>query len=115
MTSKFFPTVAELTEAVESLQPKPKGPPPVEEAWDEVCRKLNPYQAPIWTHDAIRLTVQRLGGIRALCECGNIGSSRAHFFKLYEALIEQEKDNTVNNKVVALLSNNTHIKWLNEK
>lgn len=114
MTSKFFPTVAELAEAAESLQPKPNEPPPVEEAWEEVCNKLNPYQAPIWTHDAIRLTVKRLGGIRSLCECGSIGTSRAHFFKLYEAFIEQEKDNTINNKVIALVSK-SQIKWLNEK
>jgi hypothetical protein len=113
LTSKYFPTVAEILAAAESLQPKSQGLPPVEAAWDEVCRNLNPYQAPVWSHDGIRLTVRRLGGIRTLCESENMGPIRAHFFKLYEALAEREKEQTINSKVAALLER-ANIKLIKE-
>lgn len=104
LTAKFFPTVAEVFEAVQSLRPDTSGVPPVEAAWDEVCRNLNPYAMPEWSHEAIRITVRRLGGIRALCESENHVADRAHFFKLYDLHLSREKDKILNSQAAALVS-----------
>lgn len=111
LTAKFFPTVAEVLQAASSIQAKPGDPPPPEEAWDEVCRNLDPYRSHQWSHETIRLTVQRLGGIRSLCESETLAADRAHFFKLYDMQINHEKEKTLNKQVVALISR-TEIKLI---
>ena len=81
MTARYFPMIAEILEALDSLQPKPEKLPSSDEAWDEICRHLDPYRSHEWSHEAIKLTVKRLGGLRALCDCDNLAPARAHFFK----------------------------------
>jgi len=102
ITARYWPTMAELREAVDSLRPPITGIPPVDEAWEEVCRNLSPYQQHTWSHEAISKTVQRLGGIRSIGESENISVVRAHFFKLYEILVARERDTVLNNKVISL-------------
>lgn len=104
LTARYFPTVAEVLEAANSVKPRPDGAPPAEEAWDEVCRNLNPYAIPEWSHEAIRVTVRRLGGIRNLCESENHAADRAHFFKLYDLHLNRENERILNSQVAALVS-----------
>lgn len=104
LTARFFPTVAEILAAAESLDRRPDAPPPAEEAWDEVCRNLDPYRMPQWSHEAIRLTVRRMGGIRTLCESETPSVDRAHFLKFYELYVSRDKERIVDEKVAAIVS-----------
>lgn len=103
--AKFFPTVSELIEAVDSLRLQSAGLPSQDEAWHEVCKNLDPYSVPVWSHEAIHEIVKQLGGIRALCECDNMSPVRAHFFKLYDLIQKREKEQAVNEKVAMLIKN----------
>jgi hypothetical protein len=46
LSARFFPTVAELVEVVDSLRIKSAGLPPPDEAWNEGCKNLDPYRVP---------------------------------------------------------------------
>jgi hypothetical protein len=111
MTAKFWPTVSEIREAVDSLRPPVKMLPPTDEAWEEVCRNLNPYRAPQWSHEAIARAVRSLGGIRTICDAENLAVIRAHFFKMYETVSAREKEKSLNEKVITLIER-TEIKCL---
>ncbi|HWR41394.1 MAG TPA: replicative helicase loader/inhibitor [Patescibacteria group bacterium] len=104
ITAKFWPTVSEIREAIDSLRPTAQGLPPADLAWEEVCRKMDPYKAAAWSHPAIGQAIGRLGGVRRLCESENTTADRAHFFKVYEAMSQREKSEAVNTKVLALVA-----------
>ena len=87
---------------MDSLRPPVDRPPPADAAWSEVCRSLDPYRANRWSHPVIGQTVQRLGGVRRLCESESTATDRAHFFKIDEAITGRETDETLNARAVAL-------------
>ena len=109
LTAKFWPTISEIREAADSLRPASDGPPPADSAWEEVCRSLDPYKVPNWSHPAIGQAVKGLGGIRRLCESENTAVDRAHFIKIYEAIMSRAKNEIVNHKVLALVSGTTNL------
>lgn len=111
MTARFWPTVAEIREAVDSLRPGQKKIPPADEAWEEICRKLNPYAVPQWSHEAISKTVKLLGGVRAICEAESLPVIRGQFFKFYELYAAREKERQMNNKI-SLLTEGEEMKCL---
>ena len=96
-TAKFEPRPADLIEATESLMPKTV--PDTESAWIEVCKKLNPYKAPQWSHPLIGEAVKVLG-YRTLCDSENPEWDRQHFIKVYERMVAREKDEKVNQQVL---------------
>jgi hypothetical protein len=108
MTSKFFPTVAEIREAVESLKEKQSALPSAEDAWEEVSRKLDIYKTPTWSHPAIARVV-KLIGFSNLCHSENIAIERGQFFKIYSAYEKREKDSEVNQNVLAMVGGITKL------
>lgn len=84
-TSTFFPTVAELRQAIVA-EADPNPIPDADHAWAEVAhaRKDGIYGRPVWSHPAIADTVKAMGGIRELAVSTNLMADRAHFLRLYE-------------------------------
>lgn len=84
-TSTFFPTVAELRQAV-TAEADPNPLPDADQAWAEVVwnAKDGIYGKSIWSHPAIADTVYAMGGIRQLAISENLMADRAHFLRLYE-------------------------------
>ena len=107
ITAKFWPTVAEIREAADSLRLPDSDPPPAGEAWGEVCRQLDPYRPAVWSHPAIAQTVQRLGGVRRLCESENTATDRAHFLKIYTAILDSRKQGSVKEQLRRLARGGT--------
>jgi hypothetical protein len=84
-TSRFFPTVAELREAlVEAGDPDPL--PDTDQAWAEVARAARNgiYGRTVFSHPAVHDTVKAMGGIRELALSDNLMAERAHFLRLYD-------------------------------
>jgi len=83
--SRFWPTVAELREAlVEAGNPDPL--PDADQAWAEVAAAVRNgiYGRPVFSHPAVHDTVKAMGGIRELALSGNLMADRAHFLRLYD-------------------------------
>lgn len=84
-TSRFFPTVAELREAlVGEADPTPLPDP--DQAWGEVAAAARNgiYGRPTYSHPAVHDTVKAMGGIRQLALSDNLMAERAHFLRLYD-------------------------------
>jgi len=84
-TSRFWPTVAELRQAIiAAADPDPLPDP--DQAWREVAIAARDgiYGRPVWSHRAVAETVQAMGGIRELAVSENQMADRAHFLRLYE-------------------------------
>lgn len=106
-TSKFWPTAAEIRDAAKSIvisQKQIQGSPDVDSAWIEVCKNLDPYKAPIWSHSLIQKAVQFMGYAN-LCHSTNITSDRIQFTRIYEQLLNREKENASNAALMNLLQN----------
>ena len=103
MTSKFFPTIAEIREAAGTLKENSSILPSAEDAWEEVCRKLDPYKVPTWSHPMVAKVV-KLIGFSNLCHSENIAVERGQFLKIYAAYEKREKDSEVNQNVLSLVS-----------
>lgn len=97
-TAKFFPTLAEIREAAASFIP---GPPLPELAWTEVLQKVNRYKDPDWSCPEIKNAVRAVGYL-AICDSDKPGVQRAHFIDAYRAIVESEKDDRLNKRVLAL-------------
>jgi hypothetical protein len=84
-TATWFPTVAELRQAIVA-EADPNPIPDPDQAWREVetAKKNGIYGRPVWSHPAIADTVAAMGGIRELAVSTNQMADRAHFLRLYE-------------------------------
>lgn len=66
-------------------------------AWEEVQRAVRKYgyyraeEAMQSLSPVIRKAINRIGGFTAICASDNPSMSRAHFYKMYEAIAEREK------------------------
>ncbi|HMM22946.1 MAG TPA: replicative helicase loader/inhibitor [Selenomonadales bacterium] len=108
MTAKFFPTVADIREAADSMKSREGQPPAPEDAWSEVLRNLNPYKAPTWSHPLIGEAVKVLG-YRNLCESEHPGWDRKNFFDIYEALMRRNKEERLNQTVIGLVGGHLQV------
>ena len=97
LVTKFPPTIAEISEAAREFMTIDKTPT-TEEAWGEVLRKIDPWKTPEWSHEYVKKAVQRIG-YSNLCRSENIGVERAHFFRIYDSIIAQAKNNQINGEV----------------
>lgn len=97
-TSKYFPTVAEVREALSDIQ---KGHMiDSGQAWGEVIAAIQNY-GPYKAQEAFdnmsevtRITVQRMGW-RNLCLSENTELDRAHFLKLYLVEAQRQKESNL--------------------
>ena len=96
MTRMFFPAVAEIREAAESLLNK--GHPTPEEAWGEVMPQLNPYRAPHYSDPLIHRAVQAVGYL-SICMSEHLGVERAHFLQIYQAFLRRADDTATNESI----------------
>lgn len=102
-TAKFFPTIAEIREAAESMveHANHTGKPDAGEAWGEAMRfvtESSPYdQHPFrWSCEEVHEAVKRLGTM-TLFEMTNDGipATRGQFMKIYDKLLAGQKDKAV--------------------
>ena len=96
MTRKFFPAVAEIREAAESLLDN--GHPTPEEAWGEVMKQLNPYRAPQYSDPLIHRAVRAVGYL-SICMSERLGVERAHFLQIYQAYLNRAVDTATNESI----------------
>lgn len=110
-TARFFPTVAEIRDASDSLDKHVNhtGLPDAGEAWNEVMRWLqknclySDKRTP-WEHPEVKLAAERFG-ITALYElqADQVNTARAQFRKIYEQIVSGKHDRTVNEQVLQRL------------
>lgn len=90
-TSRFFPTVAAIREEAAALS-SPALPSPAT-AWREVMVKMQQVgrdRQPEWSHPTIAAAVATLGW-RDLCMSDNQAVSRAHFWKVFDAVAREHR------------------------
>lgn len=100
--SHFWPKPSEIIEMAKSMLPE--GIPNAEDAWIEICKNLNPYKRPEWSHPVIEKAVKTMGYMQ-LCTSENPSIDRAQFLKIYQTLGSREEDRQENEVVVLLTSN----------
>jgi hypothetical protein len=107
---KFFPSIAEIIEAAESVSNAMQGKQSFSswEAWQmalsevrRCCHVLVPEIKNAEVAEAVRLF-----GWSDLCaiEEQNVNTARAHFTRIYESVIARGRDKRVNQNIVSLLA-----------
>ena len=91
--SVYSPKPADIIRIAETM--RQDRPPLAEEAWQEVRKKLNQYQAPQWSHLLIEKTVKSLGYFY-LCMSDSPEYDRTQFLKTYEKYREYYLDEEQN-------------------
>lgn len=91
-TSKYFPTIAEVRDAVISLT---NTVPCAADAWSEALKQISVVGTsgiPKFSHQAVQKAVKAIGW-RNICMSEEIGVERAHFLKIYESYRSTEIEN----------------------
>ena len=86
--SAFFPSVAQIVEAANALDPRSEKLPTAAEAWEEVEQQIcaaGIYKPPVFSCDLVRRAARSIGWLQ-LCSSENPAADRAHFFRLYESM-----------------------------
>lgn len=110
-TSHFFPTVAEIREAAESIvrEINHSDEPTAGEAWDEVMRWLqrnSPYsdKKTPWKHKNVELAAKRFGLMSFYeLKADDVNIARAQFRNLYNQIVNKEKGRKEAQQVMARL------------
>jgi hypothetical protein len=92
VTSKFFPTVAELRHRAVEISAGGELPPSAYAAWGEVLTAASSQgrdHRPVWSSPAIGAALDQIGGYRRVCDSELIGVERSHFLKAYDVLVER--------------------------
>ena len=87
--NKFFPSIAEVWEAVIAVDPAAKLCPKVDEAWFEIvesARRLGRDQRPEWSHPAIAEALTITGGYRAVCDSSTSSRIETRFRETYKRI-----------------------------
>ena len=92
-TSRWFPTVAEIIETVCQVS-DPSPAPTVEAAWAEVleaARNRGRDDRPSWSHPAVGVALDNVGGYRHLCDQPDayLNVTRREYHKQYDAFIQR--------------------------
>lgn len=112
-TAKYFPTVAEIREAVIKIS-APDMPTPME-AWGQVMdaiRKYDPYEnngnpaSPYKNMHSLVAKITKAIGWYELRTCENIGVMRAHFIKAYEIEMKRAQERALIGNLVQLPTGN---------
>lgn len=95
----FFPSVSEIRKTALALTARAEGVPSSAEAWGEVIsevHRVGTYVGPMWNRELefsnplILRAVQALGW-QNICLSETPGVERAHFFKIYDQLLERHR------------------------
>jgi len=96
----FFPSAAELRNAVFELSEKAKGLPTADEAWAEVCEKFSlgfsryrPPKDEDWSHLLVKKALDGIGGWRYMCDSENLTADRARFIQAYQIHVKRDQEN----------------------
>ena len=96
-TMKFFPSVAEIFEAADTIRgaAKSSGLPDAGEAWREAIacvQKYSVYKEWQYSCDAVKQACKRFG-VRDLCELetDNVNTARAQFMRIYNEIVSTAK------------------------
>ena len=87
--SKFFPTIAEVREAVIAVDPATKLCPEVDKAWFEIvetARQVGREHRPEWSHPAIAEALTIAGGYRAVCDSSPFSRIETRFREAYKRI-----------------------------
>ena len=94
---EFAPSAGEIRGAVVELMMKASGAPTAGEAWEEVRLYIHFHGSqngtPAFSHPLVAKTVRQIG-LREIGMSENQGVERAHFMKMYNELMERERENT---------------------
>ena len=94
---EFAPPVGVIRQTAVQLSIRARGEecPGIDQAWTEVqtqIRRFGYQHPPDWSHDAIERAVAAFGW-RELCLTDNQDAARAHFFRLYQSIVDRiERD-----------------------
>lgn len=108
---KFFPTVAEIFEAAESLKKTAAGneKPDAGEAWREAIENVKrngDYRPWRYSCDEVKQAVKRFGKMDLIMlESDAVNTARAQFMRIYNAIVERQAEKEENRKVFAQLGN----------
>jgi len=102
--SKFPPSVSEIVEAANAVDPRIEQLPSSADAWNEVFGKIQSvgqYRKPDWSHEVIARAVGAMGWPQ-LCEGENLEADRAHFLRIYESMRTGHSNRAESNKALEL-------------
>lgn len=109
-TCKFFPSVAEIFQAAESVKITATGSevPSVDEAWKEVIQQVHDafvYREPVFSTPEIKRAALNMGWT-SLCNLGTneMNTARAQFRDIYNGIISRGKEKKTNIAVLNSLS-----------
>lgn len=101
VSNTFFPSLAELRNKALDLMVGLQNIPSAFEAWKDAISEINRcgdyyrysirVTEPKYSHPLVEQAVNIMG-YRNLCESENIVADRAHFFRVYESLLERAKN-----------------------
>lgn len=107
---KYFPTVAEIFEAAESIKKTAarNGKPDAGEAWREVmenAKRNGDYRPWQYSCPEIAIAVQRFGKMDLLTlKSDAVNTARAQFMKIYNSELEREAERKENKKILDQLA-----------
>jgi len=92
----FAPSPGEIIGAVTQMQAQASGVPSAGEAWAAIIEGFHhtSFDQPFMLqHPAIKEAVRQMGGMDVIGMSENIMAERAHFLKLYQAIVDRELAN----------------------
>lgn len=108
-TCKFFPTVAEILEAAQSVKGEATETdiPTAGEAWKEAMdnvRKNHLYKQWTYSTPEVKQAVEQFGKMELIAlEEDAMNTARAQFMRIYNAVVEKRKDRRVNRETLNAL------------
>jgi hypothetical protein len=108
-TAKFFPTVAEIYEAAESVKATAQGTAELDagQAWEEVMRLVKTchmYKPWSYSTPEVEQAVKQFGKMELISlEESAMNTARAQFRNIYNGILSRKKEQTQNKAVLARL------------
>ena len=91
---RFFPKVAEMREEAVRIDLGGEFAPHPVSAWREVLAGIQAHgraSVPSWSHQAIGVALDQIGGYRRVCDSQLVEAERSKFCDVYEHLVSEEK------------------------
>jgi|TARA_R100000501_G_scaffold14495_1_gene26165 hypothetical protein len=91
---RFFPKVAEMREEAVRIDLGGEFAPHPVSAWREVLAGIQSHgraSVPSWSHQAIGVALDQIGGYRRVCDSQLVEAERSKFCDVYEHLVSEEK------------------------
>ena len=109
--SKFFPSVSEIIEQIHNVRGIASDAPELAaaEAWGEVMdyvKHKGIYQSWPYSRSEVKEAVRQFGGREELCllEMDTVGVARAQFMRIYDSIVQREKDRDASKWAISQLS-----------